>query len=507
VFFFIAIAVSSVSAEKITDFIDTEQIGKLDKIKSIKMFCDAKISGMEGIYNQVYEAPDKFYGEMDLGLLKVRQIYDGSQAWLIDQNDQVLELTGYEKSQLISSIYLLSSSYVLKNRMAGEERYLKDSTVSGVNYAVFFIKPENGDSLHLFINRDNGRLEIFREWMDDIIMTTFASDFRMVSGVEMAYQLDTRSNLPQLNLTAVVTDIQINTDIDQGLFKLPGSELIDFSFPAEADSIIVPMKYQSGHIFVNGSVNGKKEATFILDTGAGANMIKSKYAEEIGLESSGELPSRGVAGYGRASLTNIDSLYFGGITLYDQVGAVVDLSTLKINVPGKFAGVFGFGFLSRFPFRINYTNEQLVFYHPDKFTPPDSNLAVDLEFFMKIPMITASYGDFSGKFIIDLGNPVSLILHNGFVERYNLKDGFTDIKELAYGISGIGGESKTYAVCGEEFTIGPVTITKPPMMIAESESGLIDSDIIDGNIGNLMLEKFSILLDYSGKKIYILSPE
>ena len=52
-----------------------------------------------------------------------------------------------------------------------------------------------------------------------------------------------------------------------------------------------------------------------------------------------------------------------------------------------------------------------------------------------------------------------------------------------------------------------VEIEKPPLMLTEAEHGVVESSEADGNIGNLMLQKFTILMDYVRKKIYILPPE
>jgi len=173
----------------------------------------------------------------------------------------------------------------------------------------------------------------------------------------------------------------------------------------------------------------------------------------------------------------------------------------------KFAGVIGYDFISNFPLKIDYSNKDLIFYNPSSFIPPDSDLSVDFEFFMKIPAIKADYAGQAGKFIVDLGNSSGLILHGPFVNKYNLKETFSDIEEMKGGITGVGGTSETYAAIGGEFLLGPVKIESTPLMVAQSETGLVESTVIDGNIGNLLLEKFTIILDYLNKKIYILPPD
>jgi hypothetical protein len=180
---------------------------------------------------------------------------------------------------------------------------------------------------------------------------------------------------------------------------------------------------------------------------------------------------------------------------------------LALKLPENFAGILGHDLLSRFPMKVDYADEQIIFYHPGKFTPPVDSLSTDFEFFMKIPAININYAGYEGKFLIDLGNSIGLIFHNTFVEKHNLNETFTDVEEMKSSFGGVGGKSQTYAAVGGEFNFGPVELESTPLIVAKSETGLVESTVIDGNIGNLVLKNYSIVLDYSNKKIYILPPE
>jgi hypothetical protein len=90
------------------------------------------------------------------------------------------------------------------------------------------------------------------------------------------------------------------------------------------------------------------------------------------------------------------------------------------------------------------------------------------------------------------------------VDKYNLEAGFSDIKEMAGGIGGIGGSARARAAVGNLFRLGTVEVKRPRLLIAAGNLGVFRSTELDGNIGNQMLQKFSILMDYSRKKLYIL---
>ena len=99
------------------------------------------------------------------------------------------------------------------------------------------------------------------------------------------------------------------------------------------------------------------------------------------------------------------------------------------------------------------------------------------------------------------------MLHRSFVEKHNLIDTFSDIKEIGGKIGGIGGKSRAYAATGANIRLGPAEIEHPPVMIVEAGRGATESSTVDGNIGNQLLQKFVILLDYERKKLYILPRE
>jgi len=462
------------------------------------------MAGLKGDVELIYAAPDRIYTYTDLGIINMVQGFDGDVTWIKDQNCKYLELTGNDRKNTITGVYLTGMCYFKEDCINGQVDYLGDTIVDNINYHVFTAYPQGGDSLRLFFNADNKRLEIVEEKLDEISLFNYMSDFRSVAGMEIPFVSQTKSSVPQLNMKAVTNSIKFNVPVDYSIFEMKTEKPEDFYFPGGMDSIIVPFEYYQGHIYLKISINGKPAQYFILDSGAGTNVISREYAKKIGLKLEGDLPAKGIAGYGSASLSEIDSLELDGIKLYDQVVGVIDFSGMALESPGKLGGVIGYDLLSRFPVKISYYDSTMTIYNPSVFMPPKGVSGVDFEFIMKIPLVVAEYSGVSGKFLIDLGNPVGLILHKSFVDKHNLKKSFSDQEEMTGNLGGVGGLSEVYAATGDTLKIGDAEILKPPLLIAKAESGVVNSDNINGNIGNLMLQDFELLLDYSSKKIYIL---
>lgn len=497
------VAVSGTSGT-LQDMISEESIRQAAKIKTLREIGTLEMGGMKGQAEILFAAPDRIWFSFDLGVLRIAQAFDGKTAWMKDQNGQSIELTGNDKKRIISTAYATGFSYLLNDRMPGQVNFVKDTLIENQSYGIFMAVPEGGDPSWLFMNKQTGRIEITREFADEIPVLTYISDFRVVDGVEFGFKYKSESPLPQLNSTIEFTKIEKNIPIPDSVFWMSGVISVDYYFPDTADSVTVPIDYQNGHIYIGVKIGNQKEVYFILDSGAGVNLLNKDFAARLNLKTFGDIAAKGVGGYESASMTEIDTLSIGDIKLFGQKTAVVELSDLKLSAPGELGGLMGYDLLSRFPFKINYMTSQLTFYNPARFTPPDSQLAIDMEFVMKIPAITAEIDGHGGKFLVDIGNSLGLILHKSLVDRYNLKAGFTDIKEMTGGIGGIGGQSRAWAAVGGMFRLGPAEIKRPPLLIADSESGVFKSSELDGNIGNLMLQEFSILIDYRDRKLYIL---
>ncbi|SYZ73954.1 hypothetical protein TRIP_C60224 [Candidatus Zixiibacteriota bacterium] len=502
--FALSISASRGQGIQIDTLIPRDYLPKLRAIKTIHQVGHATMLGMSGKVEMWFAAPDRMTVSFDLGILKMIQGYDGGRAWIKDQNNQVMELTGNERKKVVNSVYLAGESYLVKDRMPGTVAYLKDTLISSQKYAIFSALPDGGDSIRIFLNRNSGRVDIAEEKMDEISIFTYSTDYRIIDGYPVAFDSRTESTLPQLNSVIKLDSVQFNVPVERAIFGAVADTTIDYFFPPDIDSVVVPMKYDKGHIFITARVAGEDSVYFVLDSGAGINIIDKTFAETHGIKFEGDIAAKGVAGYQSAAITEVDSIKLGEIVLLNQKEAVTDVASIGLVAPGTLGGVMGYDLASRFPFLVDYAGEKVIFYNPRRFHRPDSSLAIPFEFIMKIPAVTAEIDGYKGKFLIDLGNAFGLIIHKSFADKYNLEKGFTDIRDMNKAIGGVGGVSSAKAAVGESLLVGPVKIEKPPLLLAEGDSGILRSTEIDGNIGNLMLQQFSVLFDYSEKTVYFM---
>ena len=505
VFSIVLLLASAGWSQSLADYFSVDDIENAARLKSYHALGNMKMAGLKGTTEILFKAPDKIRVTLDLGEFKVVQVFDGRAAFMRDQNGMVLEMTGSDRKSLVNTAYYIGSSYLLDNRMGGTTVLSGDTLINGCDYLIFTAVPEQGDSLWLFYNRDSARIDIALERVDDILAYTFYMDYRDVDGFNMPFRYRVESDVEQLNSIIDIQEIEINCPVDDSAFVLREIPFARYSFPGDADSVVTDFIFHKGHIYLKASVNGGRAVFFILDSGAGINTLDRGYAEELGIEFAGDFATKGVSGYESAAVTPVDSIRIGDISLYNQTFGVVNVSDfIPLKQDQQFGGLLGYDFLALMPVRVDYVRKKLIIYNPEKFVPPNSEFALDFDFAMKIPVITAVIDSVEGRFMVDLGNSLGLILHKSFVDRHNLIDGFSDIKELRSSIGGIGGSASSFGATAGSMRLGSAKLRNIPILVAESKGGIIKSREVDGNIGNFMLQDFSVILDYSNKKIYIM---
>jgi clan AA aspartic protease (TIGR02281 family) len=108
----------------------------------------------------------------------------------------------------------------------------------------------------------------------------------------------------------------------------------------------IPIEKHGQIVVIQATLNNKRSAKFVVDTGASYTLISNALARELALDigpSSKTLPFQTANGLINAPVTNLDSITVGGMEIRDLPTAVHDA------VPDpQVAGLLGLNFLSNF---------------------------------------------------------------------------------------------------------------------------------------------------------------
>lgn len=508
----VALGVSSIQGIDL-DSILVRSVGGPEALDSVKALSSvfyrgtATMGGLEGEIRVWVVPSNKYLLEFDSPAFAISRGFDGHIAWEKDQNGRVSELSGLERDLIEKSAYFESFSYLIPGRIKGTRQYLGVQRRGQTDYHVVSMVPKEGDSSVLYLDAVNGLCEVTETHLGRDLLTSSVGDYRSVSGILVPFvQRDTLTGMPGASLV-MLEQVDINLPIDPVVFSKPVSASRDFHFPPDVSRVTIPFSYVGSQIFVQATLNGKVTVYLLLDSGASGNIYYRPAIEALALPIAGYVPVQGAAANDSAALVLIDSVSVGELTLYHQVAGLMEHSAIGQLATGdaKFGGVLGYDFLSRFPVLIDYRRFELTVFNPDQFDPPVGGSTIPFRLTMKVPTVTAEVCGVKGDFILDLGNAIGLILHDGFVRGHQPELQLANVRDYSKSMLGVGGAIAMRVATAGSFILGEHRFDSASVFLPESAAGLSSSSRIDGNIGNPILEQFRVLLDYGHSRVILYS--
>lgn len=482
---------------------------RLSRMTSYHARGKVNINGLNGRFEEFFMPPNRFYLEADFTHFSLVQAFDGFTAWQKDHNGFVSEMAGYEKNSFLSDLYFSAYAYLFPERLEGAFEYLGKTVKNGVNCHQVAFYPLGEDTVMVFFDVLTGTRRFVSGKLDNLVAFTTVDDYRRIAEVLIPFHSRAETQGRFLFTEFTLEEVKFDEPFDPKIFAMSEKATADFKFPADKTRVLIDFEYRNGHIYIKATINGKKTAWFLLDSGASGNTFNSSILKDLTLPEVGFLPARGMGGFDEVKLVRSDSIVIGELTLFNQVAGALNLA--GIGQPGRdslgFGGVLGYDLLSRFPIMINYKTSTITVFNPDSFSPPDNGVVVPFHLSMQVPSIEANLNGIPGRFIVDLGNPFTLILHSKFVKTNELDKKLTDIQEITRDYGGIGGSVAGRTAVAETFVFAGIQLHSLTVVLPEESIGLSGSEEIAGNIGNMLLEKFILLFDYARSRIIFYEPE
>ncbi len=459
-----------------------------------------KLFGLEGHIREWQQRPGRQRQEVDLGVIKQITGDTGDYAWIVDSNG---------KLQIMKDEQTLKKREV-DRRIADFEHIRRDSE----HFALAFGGTEdvNGTACYV-INLSNTIDDNVRTYYigkDDFYMHksitreaeheshTVFSDFRDVGGLVIPFHLDIELLPIGQKQTATVVRYESNPEIDGELFQPPGAGPRDYRFTSGTSAENVEFEYVADHLFIDATINCDKR-TWIIDTGASVTVIDSEYAEELGLETAGNMKGYGAGKTVEVTFTELPPFSVDGIEFDSQKVAVLGIKNLLKRAGLDVVGILGYDFLSRFVVKIDYANELLSFYDPALFEYTGGGALIDhplKERFFVVP-ITVD-GTYSGDWTLDIGAGGSSFFFP-FAEQH----GILDRKGVQSLSGGAGGYSASKTMKFKTLEIAGFTLDSPLISTPLQTGGALGSTEGMGNLGNSVLRHFVVYLDYERQQVIL----
>jgi predicted aspartyl protease len=273
---------------------------------------------------------------------------------------------------------------------------------------------------------------------------------------------------------------------------------------AAAEPVVMPFLFRNNHILFRGTVNDSDSLWFILDTGAMGNVLNRSTVDRLGLTVAEGAEAHGAGGRVAAGIVSGATIRLPGVELPATMLVAIPLDQVALKSGHPCDGVIGAPFFDRAVVEVDYARSRLVLHDPAATRPAGKGTTLPLTFDRNLPYVTARLtppgGEpVEGRYVIDTGSTMSLILSPGFVTETKALERAPRTLKIQMG--GVGGLSEQALGRVEKFELGPYALARPTAAFRAAGPGAIGEENSHGNIGGEVLRRFKVTFDYPRKQV------
>lgn len=290
------------------------------------------------------------------------------------------------------------------------------------------------------------------------------------------------------------------------------AQIIGLDLLGGEEKVEIPFEEKHGFIIVTVKFNRTLPLEFIFDTGAEHTILfKRQFADLMGIQYSKRIRIMGSDLSQELYALIARNLYMQIKNTADVLRDIVvleeNLSMLDESTGLDVDGIIGGSYFRGMVVKINYKRRKITIYNPAKFKPPKKkyellNITLNRN---KPYLLTNTHlsngANLKTNLLLDTGAALTFLLHSNsdslLVTPENKISGY-----VGYGISGpiegfLGKVSK--------LKFGTLEFKNILTSFQEIENSLVDDKTLarNGILGNLLLRRFEVIIDYHNKKLYL----
>lgn len=431
-------------------------------------------------------------------------VFDGARGWLNDWNGKTRLLQAEDPQQEVVTAIL--HSFAALGGHAGPVEYRGQDSAGRL---ILKFQPQGGLPLTYYLDQST-YLPVKAEFqISRVPINVEFSDWRDAGGLKIPFK-ETETILSRKSVT-VYDEIRVN-----------GSEKVSFTKPTERrdssilsnkPSVSVPFNFENNHLMVMTRVNGSSPIWFMIDTGARFTVINQERLKEFNLKSYGGLKTQGGGNDVTGAYVDGVTYRLGDAEVRDQHAAVLSLQGLEKVYGMPLGGILGYDFVSRFVIQADYPSSTLTLFDPARFEYKGKG--INVPFILKSNnhpyiegSVTVKNRNIPALFVLDTGAADTMTLTTPFVKENNLAELAGDPRMRVNRIA--GSEKEFFAPTTmrgllDKVTIGPLSLPHVVVNFSLGTSGAYSSSSFSGNIGETILQRFKMILDYEHTRM-ILEP-
>ncbi len=183
---------------------------------------------------------------------------------------------------------------------------------------------------------------------------------------------------------------------------------------------------------------------------------------------------------------------------------VNDYDILTSVYGDKIDGIIGYSFFTRYIIKIDYDSSKIGFYSRGYIKYPKGGYLMRPNI-VNIPVQPARIRDekdINGRFYFDTGAGLCVLFSSDFVaDSVFMK---SKKKPLPTQAQGLGGKADMTVTTIKELKIGPYKFRNVPTYIFDDEYNVTSYPYLGGLIGNDVLRRFNVYLNYDHRDIYLI---
>ena len=270
---------------------------------------------------------------------------------------------------------------------------------------------------------------------------------------------------------------------------------------------IIPISYH-GHIYLKGNIENA-DGNFLFDTGALSLYFDSTFYANKNFDYKNTIVAYiGGAGSSRqkaALIRDTVNFKFGEYSYTTPDVAILQLKPIL----GDYAdGILGVDYFKQSVMEINYTDqyiklhkkvnpEDIADYKKIKMTKRDKKLFIPASVQINDKLTI------KGEVLFDIGSGRSISITRATAKKYNLDKQISQKVPYFTKYGGIGGESSSYNFRTNSVQIEDYILDEVVMDYSDDKSGALSSDKYWGILGNDILNRFDLIIDFVNNDLYL----
>ena len=470
--------------------------------------------GFAGTVETWSARPDRHYSRTELGPFKLAEGSDGPTCWRTDPTTgRVVKLVDRDLVESRVAAWFEGERWAESGEGGGRVTLSGRERDSLGAYAVLSVEAPGSGELkprRLWFAEGTGLLARMDSPHDQAWVTTKFSEWRRAESRLRPFVTDIGiSSLPANNMRAEMDSVAVNVDVSRVAFALPdsgGGNVV--TWLRQPGAAVLPFDYSARHVWLRASIDGGPAQDFLFDTGASITVLDSTFAATHGIATEGHMQAAGAGASGGAAFARLRSLAVrapdgDGVELHDLQVAVLSVNPMFAPYFWReMAGIVGYDFISRFVVTLDFDRGVLVLRDPKTFRYAGSEAPLPMVMNGPVPGLRGRLdGKYEGVFRLDVGSSSTVDFHSPFAKQHDLVKKLRD----AHAVTGAGFGGHFTSTLGRlhSMEFGPYRWKDPIVSISHATEGAFASEEFAGNIGNRLLERFRVTLDYDNRRVWL----